>query len=86
MESRPATAKNLQKAMRVLSAVRRPTMNGIYYATTASTLNKRPLKEIYPEGGQNGQKTALQNPSTKKTFKFITSKVHTGVKRTSIAA
>ena len=51
MESRPATAKNVQKAMRVLSAIRRPTMNGIYYATTASTLNKRPLKEIYPEGG-----------------------------------
>ena len=59
MESRPATAKNLRKAVRVLSAIRRPCQNGIYYASTASTLNKRPLKEIYPEGGKNGQKTAL---------------------------
>lgn len=56
----------------------------MYYSTTASSLNKRPLSQIYQENtrkGPNGEKPALQNPSTKKTFRFVTSKIDHGFKK-----
>ena len=56
----------------------------MYYSTTASSLNKRPLGEIYQESskkGPNGEKRALQNPATKKTFKFVKSKIDHGFKK-----
>ena len=56
----------------------------MYYSTTASSLNKRPLSQIYQENtrkGPNGEKPALQNPSTKKSFKFVTSRIDHGFKK-----
>ena len=39
----------------------RETLNTIYYAETASSLNKRPLGEIYKEGvkKKGGERSAL---------------------------
>ena len=39
----------------------RETLNKIYYAETASSLNKRPLGEIYKEGvkKKGGERSAL---------------------------
>lgn len=74
------------------SAVRHfyPSDNyNLYYSITASSLNKRPLAEIYQEStkkGPNGEKRALQNPATKKTFKFVTSKIDHGLKKKSTAS
>lgn len=71
----------------MLGAIRRPHMNSTYYSTTASSLNKRPLSAIYDETAKKktGERSALQNPSTKKVFKYITSKIDHGVKKKNIA-
>ena len=49
-------------------------------------MNKRALGKMYPEGSDNnGKKHPLQNPATKRQFKYIGSKVNTGQKRKSAA-
>lgn len=66
------------------TSVRQADPYSVYYATTASSLNKRPLSQIYQENtrkGPNGEKPALQNPSTKKSFKFVTSRIDHGLKK-----
>jgi hypothetical protein len=44
----------------LLGIIRRSEQNGLYYSTTASSLNKRPLGLIYQEAAsKNGEKSAL---------------------------
>ena len=64
--------------------IERPDPYSIYFPTCASTLNRRALGVMYPEGsGADGKKHPLQNPATKKTYPQIGSKVSTGQKRKS---
>jgi len=59
----------------------------IYYSNTASSLSKLPLGDIYSAKSKkgNGEKSSALKPSTKKTFSNISSKIDTGVKKSSTA-
>jgi hypothetical protein len=59
---RPSSAAPFKKFKASLGEIRQADHNSVYYATTASSLNKRPLGEIYHESskkGPNGEKRAL---------------------------
>lgn len=84
MENKKTTEDQMKgnQETQILGIIRRSEQNGLYYSTTASSLNKRPLGLIYREAAsKNGEKSALQNPATKKQFKFITSKIDSGVRK-----
>lgn len=83
---RPASAAGKRAPKAYIGEIRTSDHYSLYYSATASSLNKRPLAEIYQESqkkGPNGEKRALQNPATKKQFKYVTSKIDNGVKRKS---
>jgi len=52
----------------------------VYYSTTASSLNKRPLGDIYSEKTKKkgGERSAANNPRLKKNFKNVGPRVSTG--------
>jgi len=86
---RNSAAVRMQPDLERLGDVRKPDKNSMYYPTTASSLNKRPLAEIYQDGqkkGPNGERRALQNPATKKVFKYITAKIDSGFKKKANAS